>query len=139
MVLLHVSGNACTGESGAPPTDFGGVEGNEGDSNEDEDTLDEARKPLPPPVLRSTRTKYVLCADSLGQEIALGREELRCLQLFAGEIGKTILRTQNEAVERQVRLVNGDFICKPQRTTVDDKTKNDIICSPAFDYSSSLV
>ncbi|CDJ50079.1 hypothetical protein, conserved [Eimeria brunetti] len=91
----------CIGESGAVPAYSAGVEGAEEDLNEDYDALDEAHKTLAPPVLRSTRAKYVLCADSLGQEMPLDQEALQCLQLFAEEIGKTIERTQREAVERQ--------------------------------------
>lgn len=91
-----------TGESREARAYLAGPNGTEDDSNEDEDTLELADKPLAPPVLRRTPAKYVLCADSLGQEKSLGQEALRCIQLFAEEIGKTIVRTQREAVERQV-------------------------------------
>ncbi|CDJ36250.1 uncharacterized protein EMH_0068570 [Eimeria mitis] len=93
--------SSASGESGAAPVYVGGGDGTEGDLDEDDRDQDELNKPLAPPTLRSTREKYVLCADSLGQEISFDTEALRCLQFFAEEIGKTIVRTQKEAVERQ--------------------------------------
>ncbi|CDI75725.1 hypothetical protein, conserved [Eimeria praecox] len=95
------TGSSAGGESGLAPAHSEGLDGTEGESNEEEDTLDETHTPLAPPELRSSRAKYVLCADSLGQETSLGQEALGCLRLFAEEIGTTIVRTQRETVERQ--------------------------------------
>lgn len=80
----------------------GGDDSAIGDEEVEEDD-DEALEPLPPVQLPSTTAKYALCVDVLGNTSCLGQSELGCFQAFAEELAKALLRTQRDAVERQVR------------------------------------
>lgn len=82
---------------------LGSAESTDGDLNDEEEALAKESSSLGPVELHSTPAKYILCADSLGQEAAFTQSAFQCVQTFAKEIGKAFVRTQREAVERQVR------------------------------------
>ncbi|CDJ41580.1 hypothetical protein, conserved [Eimeria tenella] len=77
------------------------AESTDGDLNDEEEALAKESSSLGPVELHSTPAKYILCADSLGQEAAFTQSAFQCVQTFAKEIGKAFVRTQREAVERQ--------------------------------------
>lgn len=75
----------------------------EAQGEEDEEASEENEFPPTSPQLPSTTAKYVLCADSLGQESWCGERAVCSVKRFAQMIAMTIARTQKEAVERQAQ------------------------------------
>lgn len=72
-------------------------------AEDDEEAVVGTYEPLPPVQLPSTPAKYFLCVDFLGRQDRVGQLAVKCIRTFAEEIARAFVRTQREAVERQVR------------------------------------
>lgn len=97
---MNVAGESDTGFS-----EFAGEsladEADEGEE-EGEEALEDDDFPATSPQLPSTTARYILCADSLGQESWCGKRAVCSVKSFAQTIAMTIAKTQKNAVERQV-------------------------------------
>ncbi|XP_026190871.1 uncharacterized protein LOC34620859 [Cyclospora cayetanensis] len=100
---VHLRKDQCICYTGGSDSDYSDLleERAPTDAEEEAGAMTEAPEPLPPVELHTTTAKYILCADSLGDQGVFGHRSVCCVETYAEELAKAIIRTQREALERQ--------------------------------------